>query len=114
MKTLEFKTSKGGFMLVDSVEIEGIKLSEITEEQASYIVGSVEERLYKDDVSEYFKTAIHSLQSLLKSKGVYLYENPVKFPEYIDGYPDVYLDSIQQEIHLAEQQTFYNPVIFKL
>lgn len=135
MKKLEFKTSKGSFILSDEnyylVNERGVKtaylnnkkqfeyvsfirLSEITEEQASHIVGSVEERLYKDDVSEYFKTSIKSLHSLLKSKGVYLYKNPVKFPEYIDGYPDGYLDAIQQEMHLAEQKTFYNPVIFKL
>lgn len=126
MKKLEFKTSKGNFILSDEnyylVNERGVKtaylnnkkqfeyvsfirLSEITEGQASEIVGSVEERLYKDDVSEYFKTAIKSLHSLLKSKGVYLYENTLSTGTSKYDY-NMYKE--------AEQKTFYNPVIFKL
>lgn len=100
MKKLEFKTSKGSFMLVDSIEIEGIKLSEITEEQASEIVDKkigYKNYLESTDVISNYScvTATKSLHSLIKSKGAYLYENPHNTVE-------------------AEQKTFYNPVIFKL
>ena len=66
MKKLEFKTSKGRFLVVDAINNAnihtGIKLSEITEEQASEIVGSIEE-----------------LHSLLKSKGIKITNNPYIF-----------------------------------
>jgi|SRR5690606_6287752 len=101
MKTLEFETSKGRFLLVDnpllpqamSITTKYIKLSEITEEQASEIVDSDDEygvimyQNYQTASMQYFDeqiTAIESLHSLLKSKGI------------------------------LEQKTFYNPYIFKI
>lgn len=125
MKKLEFKTSKGSFMLVDipldvthvnkigmvkfeddfnytpifSKNISLISnLKEITENKASVIIdGFLDlnnvfgccEKKYKKNSS------IETLYSYLTQKGVYLFENKIG---------SIY----------AEQQTFYNPVIFKL
>lgn len=104
MKKFEFETSKGKFVLVDrdNEVIEELKyfckqyiLKQITEQQASEIVDSIDSQVS-------FKT---SLNILLKSKGVYLFENPLKIGT-----------SKQDYTHFkeAEQNTFYNPYIFKL
>lgn len=89
MKKLEFETSKGRFLVSESDEHYDYRfiglLSRITEEQASEIVGSIKE-----------------LHSLLKSKGVHLFENPYKDCEDKD------LEWLNNEL------TFYNPYIFKL
>lgn len=104
MKVLEFETSKGSFLVVDAINNAnihtGTKLLEITEEQASEIVSS----LVKDDNGN--KSYIHTLHSLLKSKGIHLYNNPLQTAYQFDQ--SVY------EYHQAEQKTFYNPYIFKL
>lgn len=121
MKKLEFETSKGRFVIVDGVGEDFamdlthmiicdewfVKLSEITEEQASEIVDySILKNMYASynygfcTNSYVYKTAIESLHSLLKSKGIYLYKNPAPL-----------LHHTRLE---AEQKTFYNPYIFKL
>lgn len=135
MKKLEFETSKGRFVVSDEryylknefgiktacsngvkqFEFEKfIEFSRITEEQASEIVDySILKNLYSSynygvtTNSFVYKTAIESLHSLLKSKGIHLYENP---------YPDAGLiPSYEQKLYReAEQKTFYNPYIFKL
>lgn len=81
MKKLEFETSKGKFLLVDAIKKPnihtGIKLSEITEEEASEIVDySILKNMYASynygvcTNSYVYKSAIESLHSLLKSKGI--------------------------------------------
>lgn len=94
---------------------ESFKLSEITEEKASEVVDDKEGNSFTDyevDPTEnegyYYKhTAIESLQSLIKSKGIHLYENP---------YKDVGLmPSYEQKLYRdANYLTFYNPYLFKL
>lgn len=132
MKKLEFETNKSRFVIVDNKDfpkslddysfyieekllIGGIKLSEITEEQASDIVDEpvkffnptnpycVEDVVYIDYTSrEGFWTAIESLHSLLESKGVHLFKNP-------------YISKINPlEYKEAKEKTFYNPYIFKI
>lgn len=143
MKTLELETSKGRFLLVDMVidiwtpedeksstlYLEGetyqvmscIKLSEITEEQASIIVDSNDEygvvmyQNYQTTSMQYFDeqiTAIESLHSLLKSKGVHLFKNPLKNTYSIQSLEGSLKH--RNQIKDAEQKTFYNPYIFKL
>ena len=117
-KQEKITTSKGEFLLVDAIEKPnintGIKLSEITEEQASEIVDKVmnnqhfQNYNFKSYNDRWVKTAIESLHSLLKSKGIHLFENP-----YGKWYSD--FENANQELdwQLAEQKTFYNPYIFK-
>lgn len=167
MKKLEFKTSKGSFLLSDEnyylvneravktaylnnvkqfEYVSFIRLSEITEQQASEIVDKkigYKNYLESTDVISNYScvTAIKSLHSLLKSKGVYLYENPVyKDVEYSDelckycplikkgvysvngGYVagcegsccETAKENHEDMYQEVEQKTFYNPVIFKL
>lgn len=89
------------------------KLSEMTEEEANGIVDSTRKNIREKDIvfqdyqSKYKKdfsydTAIESLHSLLKSKGVYLFRNP-------------YTSKINPlEYKEAKEKTFYNPYIFKI
>lgn len=137
MKALEFETSKGRFVLVDNNQddesvidflkkvdygsyMNRIKLSEITEKQASDIVDDpvkffnptnpycAEDVVYINYTSGTgFWTAIESLHSLFKSKGIYLFENPYKEKQDKD------LETWYEETWY-EQKTFYNPYIFKL
>lgn len=113
MKTLEFKTSKGEFILVDGVYHEGIKLSEITEDKASEIVSSSMGNK-------------NFLLFTLKQKGVYLYDNPFIKPKipneqtlkkfHNKGYGENDFVDLKYDQHmydLAEQKTFYNPYLFK-
>ena len=129
MKKLEFETSKDKFVLVDLPSYEEIEkelqffghdqgltnedlnnyfrhilpdlnksyeLSEITEEEASQIV----DYYIEDNFLGY--TEIDVLHSLLKSKGIHLFENPYK------NHQDKDLETWYEEL------TFYNPFIFKL
>lgn len=112
MKKREFETRKGKFTLVDGFyHINGgINLSKITEEQASEIVDEVwgKYKNYETDerAGNYNRfvcdSAIESLNSLLKSKGVHLFENPTKER------------FVYFEYREAERKTFYNPYIFKI
>lgn len=78
MKKLEFETSKGRFVVKDlrfiPLDCNGIKLSEITEEQAREIVELKEDRFQDYNhiscCDRWCNTAIESLHSLLKSKGI--------------------------------------------
>jgi len=110
MKLLEFETSKGRFLVSESDEHYDYRfiglLSRITEEQASEIVDIKGDRFqdynHVSCCDRWCNTAIESLHSLLKSKGIHLFENPC----------DNYCGTI--EYQEAEQKTFYNPYIFKL
>ena len=116
MKRLEFETSKGRFVIVDSTTLDKVSgqalvdeygdyiiLSEITEVQASEIVF----RIGHHSNDHLIPSAKHILHSLLESKGIHLFENP---------YPDAGLiPSYEQKLYReAEQKTFHNPYICKL
>lgn len=146
MKKIEFETSKGSWLVLDSKDApssfnrylrdiekelrvrltEGYKLSEITEEQVSDIV---DEPLFGKHYRDYtfiptlddsyagefrLNTAIESLHSLLKSKGIHLFENPHP-RRYIMAMTDKGIVDTTEKLYLeSEQKTFYNPYIFKL
>lgn len=132
MKELKFKTSKREFIIYDKVDITqtqliffnqyGIKLSEITEEQASEIVDEFKyhptliKKVFIDYLNGdfYIDTAIESLHSLLKSKGIHLFENPIDLEEQLDCNCDMCYQKLEDAFNEAEQKTFYNPYIFKL
>ena len=124
MKKLEFETSKGNFLLVDmdfeSVldKYKGLKftfmypLKHISELEASEIVF----RIGHHSNGHLIPSAVELLHSLLKSKGIHLFENPVKLPhslEYCSSRWSYYGYEVS-EYRKAEQKTFYNPYIFKL
>lgn len=142
MKELKFKTSKGEFKVVDEKDYkvfhlmltmngpEAISLKEITEEQASDIADEFKyhptliKKVFKDYLNEdfYLESAIESLHSLLKSKGIHLFENPIEEPNINDfkstpfcesGNCESYRDLVAEHRE-AEEKTFYNPYIFKL
>lgn len=147
MKELKFKTSKGEFLVNE--DCKGISLKEITELEASEIVddsfNAYHEdsfKLYGDEIvsGAYVVTAIESLHSLLKSKDIHLFENPVHINVdddklcdfcplekkgvygtdggYMAGCEGSRCDEARDnyfELHEeAEEKTFYNPYIFKL
>lgn len=102
MKKLEFETSKGRFVVIDNNQddtqviqflkdipyssyMNRIKLSDISEEQASEIVDKVmnnqhfQNYNFKSYNDRWVKTAIESLHSLLKSKGITYLSNKYIF-----------------------------------
>lgn len=115
MKKFEFETSKGRFLVSESDEHYDYRfiglLSRITEEQASEIVQIDEHFHGKDYYKNYinnnknFLNPIESLHSLLKSKGIHLFENP---------YEGILRFEFPTPYKKSEQKTFYNPYIFKL
>ena len=131
MKKLEFETSKGEFMLVGiSKSIEEAyedgyifykligKLSDITEEQASEMVDiwfeSDEGKVFYTNYlvnGHAFESATESLQSLIKSKGVHLFENPYKNMLSIQSLEGSQIHS--KNVEEAEEKTIYNPYLFK-
>lgn len=126
MKKLEFETSKGGFCLVEAHEY-GDKwvnsgkhtyvcmLKRITEEKASEIVDDelYDYVLFRGHLQNYCETAIESLHSLLKSKGIHLYKNPyTNSTDLNSSFFSMQTDFNKEK--QAEQKTFYNPYIFKI
>lgn len=131
MKRIEFETSKGKFLLMDGVGEDFamdlthkiiskewfVRLSEITEDEASEIVEYAGSPWigYEDysNKQNWFKTAIDSLQSLIKSKCVHLFKNPegISYSKMPDAGMDYRSFLSWQE---AESNTFYNPYIFKI
>jgi len=123
MKELKFKTSKGKFLIKEYDTFNDLvkdanfykqkicKLSEITEEQANAIVDKVMNNQhfqnydFKEITDRWTKSAIDSLRSLLKSKGVHLFENPYNIGTSKADY---------NKYKEAESKTFYNPYIFKI
>jgi len=104
-----------------------IELNRITEEQASEIVdygviieevqgGGLYEMYYDYELGRYSlgKSQIESLHSLLQSKGIHLYDNPVDLNEQLDCNCDMCYQKLEDSFVEAEEKTFYNPYIFKL
>lgn len=84
-------------------------LKDISEEQASEIVEShknCKRYYYEKSVPQtYYNSALDCLHSLLRSKGIFLFENPFNI-EYCFN-PKYYSDKFE-----AETKTFYNPAIY--
>ncbi len=128
MKKLEFKTSKGEFIIEEASDknLGRVLVKYMTEEQFSEVVDSeLDSHLkpnYKDYLHDYnsgfedeyiYCTAKQSFESLIKSLGWNLFENPVQVS--ISTLTDIeqayrQLDADWQE---AESKTFYNPIISK-
>lgn len=103
----------------------GVSLCMITEEQASEVVEAKYKQGKLKCYFDYCKgrythslfTAIESLYSLLKSKGVYLYES-AECDNYfcdnsrIDMSYGEYTNCLECEN--IEENTFYNPILFKI
>lgn len=124
MKELKFKTDKSEFTLNDGGE--GIPLKKITEEQASEIVKMTwissnpnlcKFKNYDVNGNGSLSSAIESLHSLLKSKGINLFENPCeRFSPYDSrsktGKHDWNEEDVIERVYKeAESKTFYNPCI---
>jgi len=125
MKELKFSTSKGEFILVDSIgrenyyevlRSEGLQVEhigmvkEMTEEQFAEVVDSdeisdVEHHAYREIYIDYtndeqaFETARESFSSLIRSLGWYLFSN---------NCPSLHHDKLR-----AESKTLYNPILLK-
>lgn len=132
MKQINFSTSKGEFLVVD-MEQDGVldkydgtpfeymlPLKEITEDEAAEIVDGFDK--IPNDVPNNIQYCKLLLQSLIKSKDLFLYENPLPKPENYDLWAK-YGDFTQYGKTLtidclrwkeAEEKTYYNPFIFKL
>lgn len=142
MKVLEFKTSKGEFVMVDlPIDVRSIKYSEkgiwikyeddkewnpfLDIERGVFLINTLKQ-ITEEQASEIvFRIGNHSnehliptakelLHLLLKSKGIHLFENPYK------AYNDILLSEVDnKKINdfkkwILEQKTFYNPYIFKI
>lgn len=127
-KRIEITTSKATFLLVDLptddkgfveqhlIDAYGsvyFKLSEISEEEAKMLVDENNEygitlfQNYQTTSMAYFDeqlSAIESLHSLIKSKGMHLYENPYS--------NTIGLVEFDYHRNRAESKTFYNPILF--
>lgn len=134
MKKLEFETSKGKWVLIDGSDLPKvdkiivendtnfIKLSDITEEQASEIVQMTwisdninlcEFKNYDTNGNGSLSSSIESLHSLIESKGVHLFENPYENSTDLNSS----FFSMQEDFNKekeAEEKTFYNPYLFKV
>lgn len=91
----------------------GISLKTISEAQASEVVSrSIHTSLFAHYVKDIpvntycYTSPIQSLHSLIKSKGVWLFGNPVE-----NWKDEVYFNTTMEE---AEEKTFYNPILFKI
>lgn len=112
MKQLEFETSKGRFIVKDlsfiPLDCKGIKLSEITEEQASDIVF----RIGHHSNDHLIPSAKQILHSLLKSKGIHLFENPYDLDEQLDCNCDMCYQKLEDAFDEAEQKKHFTTLIF--
>lgn len=136
MKKIEFKTSKGEFVLVDLSEIQTAKyllnvhsrsiignVKGMTEEQFSGIVDSELdshlEQMYRDYVNIYdgwedeftYFFARHSFQSLINSLGFYLFTNPIRQAERKGALLDD--GRFERMCKYEDEITFFNPILLK-
>lgn len=128
MKKLEFATSKGEFILEEASDknLGGVLVKHMTEEQFAEVVDSTVKGViltcFKDYTKGYYSnsvfTAKESFQSLIKSLGWNLFENPYQtaWDELcIWGHGGFAKDG-KSEFQLyteAESKTLYNPIILK-
>ena len=113
MKKLEFTTSKGEFIIVDSIgrenyyevlRSEGLQvyhigmLRDMTEEQFAEVF---DEPINHSRQGNYYSSYRQKFESLIKSLGWYLFENP--YSNFADetGYQE------------AESKTLYSPILLK-
>lgn len=136
MKKLEFKTSKGKFILLD-VDTDGLiklptdieyqelgRVKDMTEEQFAEVVEMqrifnstnhycIDDIVYKNYIDyEWMHSPREYFQSLIISIGWYLFENPIK--KYRHQYEQM-IAKWQYEIDCkeAESKTLYNPILLK-
>ena len=112
MKKLEFKTSKGEFILEEASDknLGRVLVKYMTEEQFAEVIDKLE---WSDGYFMYYRydksvhsfsetwTAKQSFESLIKSLGWYLWENP----------NDKQCGTIEWQE--AESKTLYNPILLK-
>lgn len=117
MKKLEFKTEKGEFILEEASDknLCRVLVKYMTEEQFAEVVDSeLDSHLnpnYKDYLHDHnsgfedkytYYTAKQSFESLIKSLGWHLFENPFKN-----------CDLMVNNKAKAEEKTFFNPILLK-
>lgn len=128
MKELNFKTSKGNFILVDDepnlkkfipwdlCEFVGI-VKDMTEEQFSAVVeNSIYSGLYAHYVKDVsvniycYKSAEDSFNTLIRSLDIYLFEPPVSY-----AFESCKSNNIPELCKIIEynNKTFYNPILLK-
>lgn len=145
MKKIEFKTSKGSFVLVDLSEVEAANY--LTNVNANSIIGNIkgmtEERFaevvdtaaflankvfyknygdfkaidFRDIVENSFSSPRKSFESLVRSLGWYLLENPLDSTKYLfeEGKDQnkFFVRLPKRKWQEAESKTFYSPILLK-
>lgn len=120
MKKFEFESNGSVWRLEEdsNKNLGRVLLKYITEQQASDVVesgdatpylcsGFVGYRDYMSYEDDYrIDSCVESLHSLLKSKGIWIFGNPIE-----NWKDELHYDMSMEE---AEEKTFYNPVLFKI
>lgn len=127
MKELKFTTSKGEFLLLDGKDTITERLAELLKEYDHYsVVKEMSEEQFEEVLDRSFhtglfahyvkdipvniycyKSGLESLESIIKSLGWYLFENPVSENPSKECMGDAL--SWDQ----AESKTLYNPILTK-
>lgn len=116
MKKLEFTTEKGEFIIEEASDknLGRVLVKYMTEEQFAEVVDdsfdcwmALGYKDYENDNAVYV-LAKESFESLIKSLGWYLFENPVKVPMHKSNN----INDMSKHIE-AESKTFYNPILLK-
>lgn len=124
MKKLEFTTSKGEFILEEASDknLGRVLVKYMTEKQFAEVLDrSVHTGLFAHYVTNIpvntycYKSGLESFESLIKSLGWYLFDNP-KGKEHPDWRK--YASTKQYQQHSmdwiqAESKTLYNPILLK-
>ena len=126
MKKLELKTSKGEFIIEEASDknLGRFLVKHMIEEQFAEVVDSFElfgniNVGYKNYTEEepVLDTAKQSFESLIKSLGWYLFENPLDSTKYLfeEGKDQnkFFVRLPKRRWQEAESKTLYNPVLFK-
>ncbi|MGM1429571.1 hypothetical protein ACS126_09950 [Sphingobacterium lactis] len=141
MKELKITTSRGEFLLLDGKDTITERLTELLKEYEHYaVVKEMTEEQFAEVVSHeinkeefthrylerdyknydcgaaYFETARESFQSLIRSLGWYLWENPYgNFKSYKKAFNghDMFYANYIDKYHQAESKTLYNPILLR-
>ena len=126
MKKLELKTSKGEFIIEEASDknLGRFLVKHMIEEQFAEVVDSFElfgniNVGYKNYTEEepVLDTAKQSFESLIKSLGWYLFENPLDSTKYLfeEGKDQnkFFVRLPKRRWQEAESKTLYNPVLLK-